>query len=206
VTIRILKETVETTTKVERSTFICQLVPATTVEAAKAALARRVAEHRRATHNCWAYVVGLDERTKHSSDAGEPSGSAGRPMLNALESSGLTNVLAVVTRYFGGVKLGVRGLIDAYGSSVTTTVEAAEAGGLVDAFVPSKRYELTVEYGLVDRVLHRAGEVGAKQVDAAYGAQVVFLFEVPDEAAADWEDYAERLQQTSGSRWRQVTE
>lgn len=204
--ILILKEPVETTTKIERSTFICGLIPAASVDEAKAGLARRAAEHRRATHNCWAYMVGLDERTKHSSDAGEPSGSAGRPMLNALESSGLTNVLAVVTRYYGGIKLGVRGLIDAYGSSVTTTVEAAREAGLVETFVPSKTYELTVDYGLVDRVLHRAAELGAKNVDAAYGARVVFLFEVPDEGAADWEAYVERLRQTSDSLWRLVEE
>ena len=103
----------EASLKIRRSTFIGYVVSVSSIESAKKAISERASTHNRATHNCWAYILGYEGETVHSSDAGEPSGSAGRPILNALKSSALTNVAAVVTRYYGGVKLGIRGLIEA---------------------------------------------------------------------------------------------
>lgn len=80
-----------------------------------------------ATHNCFAYSAGLDEQTvTRSSDDGEPSGTAGRPMMSVLESSGLKNVLLVVTRYYGGTNLGTGGLIKAYTEASKAVIENAE--------------------------------------------------------------------------------
>lgn len=81
--------------------------------------------HYAATHNCTAFILGPDGRTARSSDDGEPAGTAGIPMLGALQHNGLTDVVAVVTRYFGGIKLGGGGLVRAYSDAVAQAVEAA---------------------------------------------------------------------------------
>ena len=108
--------------KIQRSVFIARLEPCHDESSARDFLNRVRTEHRDATHNCWAYLLNADAvsgrpETANSSDDGEPSGTAGRPILGALRRSGLVNAMVIVTRYFGGVKLGVRGLIDAYGGA-----------------------------------------------------------------------------------------
>ena len=115
----------EVETKVRRSLFIARLDPCRSEGEARTALARVQAAHRDATHNCWACLLGPDPVVEFSSDAGEPSGTAGRPILGALKRSGMVNLVVVVTRYFGGVKLGVRGLIEAYGGAADLAVAAA---------------------------------------------------------------------------------
>lgn len=122
----------ETTIKIRRSTFICRLEPVTDIEMAKSFIARVAKENKNATHNCWAYILGEKGEVFHSSDAGEPAGTAGKPMLNTLQSSRMSQVAAVVTRFYGGVKLGVRGLIEAYGESVQSAIDTAPLKKLVD--------------------------------------------------------------------------
>jgi len=109
--------------KIKRSVFICTLEYVTTIEQAKKFITRITKENKTATHNCWAYIIGEKGDYFHCSDAGEPSGTAGKPMLNTMLSQGMTQIAAVVTRHFGGVKLGVRGLIEAYGSCVKHTLD-----------------------------------------------------------------------------------
>lgn len=106
--------------EIKRSRFITSLAPAPTVEAARAVIAAVSAEFADANHNCWAYVVGPPGSTAQvgMSDAGEPHGTAGRPMLNVLLHSGVGDIVAVVTRYFGGALLGTGGLVKAYSGGV----------------------------------------------------------------------------------------
>ena len=82
-------------------------------------------EHPQATHICWAYVLSVYEKIERSSDDGEPSGSAGKPILNQIKSFGVTECLVAVIRYYGGTKLGVPGLIDAYKSATKLALEAS---------------------------------------------------------------------------------
>jgi uncharacterized YigZ family protein len=100
------------------SKFIAYVFPIADVMAFKEALAQLKKEHPKASHHCFAYRIGYDKLVYRVSDDGEPSGSAGRPILGAIDSLQLTNVLAVVVRYFGGTLLGVPGLINAYKTSV----------------------------------------------------------------------------------------
>jgi len=112
-------------TEVRRSRFIATVARADTEAEARAVIASARAAHPAASHHCVAYVLedgGVT--TAHTSDDGEPSGTAGVPMLSVLTSAGLVNVVAVVTRYFGGVKLGAGGLARAYGGSVADAVAA----------------------------------------------------------------------------------
>ncbi|WP_449283019.1 YigZ family protein [Leucobacter sp.] len=108
--------------EISRSRFIARLERAADEAQARAAIARVRAEHPRARHHCSAFVLGADGRVQRSNDDGEPSGTAGAPMLDALVSSGLSDVVAVVTRYFGGVLLGAGGLTRAYRASVAEAV------------------------------------------------------------------------------------
>jgi len=121
---------------IKKSQFICRLLPAQNEKEAKEMIDEISLEYKDATHNCSAYVVSDGEGYD---DDGEPGGTAGRPMLNVLKKNGVENVVAVVTRYFGGVKLGAGGLVRAYSKSVLETLAIAE-------IVEMELYEV---YGLV---------------------------------------------------------
>ncbi len=110
--------------EIRRSRFIATVAPAASPEEAAQLVSRVSAEFPDATHNCWAFVAGPPGSTDRigMSDAGEPHGTAGRPMLNALLHSGVGDVAVVVTRYFGGTKLGTGGLVRAYSGSVQQAI------------------------------------------------------------------------------------
>jgi uncharacterized YigZ family protein len=105
----------------------------------------------KATHYCWAYRFNAPPILEHSSDAGEPAGTAGRPILGALKKNSLSNIMAVVTRYYGGVKLGVKGLIAAYGK---TTLMALESCRIVTR-EPMSLLRFTCTYDLYNLLLAR---------------------------------------------------
>jgi len=151
--------------KIRRSEFICRLARTDTIDAAKAFITKISRENKTATHNCWAYVVGDDDRICHSSDAGEPSGTAGKPMLNVLTSHRMTRVTAVVTRHYGGVKLGVRGLIEAYSEAVETALSTAKKVRLIQA----ESIKVQVPYECNDQVLHHARQFNAAIANTEYG-------------------------------------
>ena len=109
--------------EIKKSRFICHLKRISNEEEGREYIAQIKKEHHKANHSCSAMIVGEDGQIKRSSDDGEPSGTAGVPMLTVLEKQGLTNVVAVVTRYFGGIKLGAGGLIRAYSGSVAHAIE-----------------------------------------------------------------------------------
>jgi uncharacterized YigZ family protein len=112
--------------EISRSRFLTRLERVETEEQARETIARVRGEHPRARHHCSAFVLGPDGRVQRSNDDGEPSGTAGAPMLDALVSAGLSDVVAVVTRYFGGVLLGAGGLTRAYRAAVAEAVLRAE--------------------------------------------------------------------------------
>lgn len=157
--------------KIKRSVFIASLEPCHNEGEARDFLTRTISRNRNANHNCRAYIIG---DTEYSSDDGEPSGSAGKPILNAIKHSGLVNVMVIVTRYFGGVKLGVRGLIDAYGS---TAAKALELAGRVER-VRTRTFSVTMGYsatGTVTRLLE-----GASGLKWEYGERVSVRADVPE--------------------------
>ena len=170
--------------EVQGSQFIGHVAPVDTVDEAEAFIDAVVAEHTDATHNVPAYRVLTGEMVReYSSDAGEPAGSAGKPALNVLTQQDLSNVVAVVTRYYGGTNLGVGGLARAYSRAVK---EAVDEAGVVDE-VPHERLTITVEYddsGTVRGILESEGY----EFDADYDEQVTFAVRVPFSAARDLQD------------------
>lgn len=110
--------------EVKRSRFLARLRRVATQSAARAVIEERRSHYFDASHHCSAFVLGADRRITRSSDDGEPAGTAGIPMLQVLHQHALSDTVAVVTRYFGGVKLGTGGLARAYGEAVALAVEA----------------------------------------------------------------------------------
>ena len=109
--------------EIKKSRFICHVKRVYSEEEARAFITAIKKEHYKATHNCSAFIIGEKSDIKRTSDDGEPSGTAGVPMLGVLEKHGLTNLCVVVTRYFGGIKLGAGGLIRAYAGSVALAIK-----------------------------------------------------------------------------------
>ncbi len=112
--------------KEKMSKFISFAVPVSTLDEVKEALARYQKEYYDARHVCWAYMLGAARTEFRANDNGEPSGTAGKPILGQINSFGLTNVLIVVVRYFGGIKLGTSGLIEAYRAAAAEAIRANE--------------------------------------------------------------------------------
>lgn len=141
---------------IEKSHFIATIVPVSNEAEAHACIQRISKEFWDATHNCTAYAIGPRQEQQRSSDNGEPSGTAGKPMLEVLKKTTITNVAVVVTRYFGGIKLGAGGLIRAYSHSVAKAVQ--EGPKLLIA--PRQIVSLTIDYsyfGSVERQLQTLG-------------------------------------------------
>lgn len=174
--------------KIQRSLFISCVKEVTTEEEARDFIALRQRLHRQATHNCFAYRIGLPPReVLYYSDAGEPSGTAGRPILGAILSLDLTNVAVVVTRYFGGKKLGVRGLIEAYGQAARQVLEKA---GQLERVI-TQPITLTCPYTTLERVLYHINSGGGRVVTADYGPWEVYLrAEVP---LSIYEEFLEKV-------------
>lgn len=135
---------------IKKSKFICSLARTETVEEAQEFIEQVSKKYHDATHNTYAYTLGLNDNQVKASDNGEPSGTAGIPELKALQLMKLKNVTAVVTRYFGGIKLGAGGLIRAYSNSVT---EAAQNIDVVKC-VMQQLIQFSIPYNRIDEINH----------------------------------------------------
>lgn len=127
-----------------KSRFIGYVKPVATEEEAVEFIKKIRTEHHDATHNCYAYQIGDNNQLQRSSDAGEPAGTAGRPILEVIKKNGLKNTCVVVTRYFGGILLGAGGLVRAYGHAAQEGIKAA---GIVEK-IPAGVISLTLDYNL----------------------------------------------------------
>jgi len=155
--------------RVVNSRFIATAAPAFTVDEARAFVERVKREFGDATHNVPAYLVGHGATVvAHCSDDGEPAGTAGRPALAVLRGSGLGDVAVVVTRYFGGTKLGTGGLVRAYGDAVREVLAVLPRA----ARVPTHTVEIVTPYSLFERLRRLVGAHGGRILDEDFAAQV----------------------------------
>lgn len=163
---------------IQRSRFIATLGHASTVEEASAFVRRVSEEFADATHNCWAYVVGRPGSTDRvgMSDDGEPHGTAGRPMLNVLLHSEVGDVAAVVTRYYGGTKLGTGGLVRAYSGSVQLALESLPRSERIDY----AEVVVTVDYRHVSALKALLPEFEAELLAQDYLAEVTCRIRLPE--------------------------
>ena len=142
---RTIDKNYKITLEIKRSQFICRIFPAKDSKKAKEIINCISEKYKDATHNCSAYIVTDDEGYD---DDGEPGGTAGKPMLNILKKNELTNIVAIVTRYFGGVKLGAGGLVRAYGKSV---LEAIKSSKIIE-MEKYNIYEVLFEYSNIKSI------------------------------------------------------
>ncbi|MGX7243551.1 YigZ family protein [Enterococcus quebecensis] len=161
----------ESEIEIKKSRFICALKRVYSEEEAKDFIAQKKKEHWKANHNCSAFVIGEKNDIQRSSDDGEPSGTAGVPMLEVLKKQELINVAAVVTRYFGGTKLGSGGLIRAYSHAVSNALTDI---GLVEGKL-QQEIRLTISYANLGNVQNFMENNPYTLQDTIYGEHVEVL-------------------------------
>ncbi|GLX78507.1 YigZ family protein [Thalassotalea insulae] len=164
-------------TVVTRSRFICYLAPCQSKEAAKLFLKQIQQLHPQASHHCYAFVCAhpLDSQSYGFSDDGEPSGTAGRPMLAVLQGSGIGEIIAVVVRYFGGTKLGTGGLQRAYGASVRQALVHLQT----KTKIPMVEKTLACQYTQVNDVLHLIEKNGGQIIEQNFQTDVNLSLLIP---------------------------
>lgn len=172
--------------EIKRSKFLTFIKRATTEEQARELIAELKREYPDARHHCSAFILHVEGSNpiERSNDDGEPSGTAGTPMLDVLRGSGILDIVAVTVRYFGGIKLGAGGLVHAYSDSVSQALEVVET-------VTRSRKELyTVDLSHADagRIEADMRARGIDVVDTAYGQQVTYTLAVDPEERAQLED------------------
>ncbi|MEG0276301.1 MAG: YigZ family protein [Coprobacillus sp.] len=160
-----IKEYTKHTIIIKKSEFVCHLIPCSDIDKAKELI--ELYSDKEANHNCIAYIIGQHER---ANDDGEPSQTAGMPMLNVLKMQGLTNIIAIVTRYFGGIKLGAGGLTRAYTQSIAETLKEATIveKELVDL------YEISVDYSYTRKIEHLMKQLNIKCIQQEYNEKVSY--------------------------------
>lgn len=179
---QIAAEEVIDETIVTRSRFICYLKPCDSIANAKAYIKSLQVLHPQANHHCYAFIAGRPENSQlyGFSDDGEPSGTAGKPMLSMLMGSNVGELCAVVVRYFGGTKLGPGGLQRAYGGSVKQALSVLPT----KLKIPMVRKTLACQYTQINDVLYYLGQLGGEVIQQDYNESIVLTLALPDEKLA----------------------
>lgn len=167
---------------IKKSQFICSIARVSNEEEAVNFVNKIKEEHKKATHNCHAYVIGANDDIQRASDNGEPSGTAGVPILEAIKSIGIHNTAAVVTRYFGGIKLGAGGLIRAYSNATTKAIEHV---GVVKEILQTE-ITITVDYKLFDQLNYHLNENHINIIDTQYTDKVAVIVSIDNPKVEDF--------------------
>lgn len=159
-----IKEKSEGTYTELRSKFLAFAHPVSTVEEAMALVEQYQKKYYDARHVCWAYMIGADREAFRSNDNGEPSGTAGKPILGQINSNELTDIIILVVRYFGGVKLGTSGLIVAYRTAAAEAIAAAT----IEERQVEATYDFSFEYPLMTAVMKVVRDMNARILEQSY--------------------------------------
>lgn len=168
-----IKEITEHTLVIKKSEFICTLIPLNDENKINETIDFYKEKYKDATHNCIAYLVGTKER---ANDDGEPSGTAGLPMLNVLKKQELSNIIAIVTRYFGGIKLGAGGLTRAYSQAVA---EALKEANIVEKHLIDV-YDVSLDYSFTKKFEHLLKVNAVDCINKEYSDQVTYRLYIDD--------------------------
>lgn len=167
---RTVGKAADTEFELRKSRFITHVHPVDTAGQADAVIESLKKDTWKANHHCSAYILGLKQEIQKASDDGEPTGTAGVPILDVLKKRAVCNVLIVVTRFFGGIKLGAGGLIRAYTRAASDGLDAAD---VIDR-IPSDRWEVTVDYHLSGMLGNRLNESPYLVRDVSYTDRVTY--------------------------------
>jgi uncharacterized YigZ family protein len=160
---------------------VAEVIPVTTPEEAKAEWRHRKETYDNGGHIVYAFAVGANQNICGCSDDGEPSGTAGRPVLAVLKGSGMTNILITIARYFGGTKLGTGGLVHAYSEAAKAVLEVTESRELV----PMSMFELVIPYPLYNTVISKIGPLGFQVSREQFSGDVAVSGGIRTERAGD---------------------
>ncbi len=175
------------------SVFTGFLAPSSSPEDALSFLEEIRGEYHDATHHCWAYRTGWDDGLEsRCSDDGEPSHTAGTPILSTLETREVSDACLVVVRYFGGVKLGTGGLMRAYRTAAAGAVDCAE----LDRFVMRSEWVITLPYGAQGQLRHQAAGMDIEVEDEDYGTSLVIRALVPKRWESLFSAFLERMNES----------
>ena len=167
------------TLEIKKSQFITWLIPINDKQEAKEYIQQAKSEYPDARHHCWAYIMGANPNsmTAAMSDDGEPSGTAGKPMLNVLQHKPVDNVMAIVIRYFGGVKLGAGGLVRAYSQAVEQCFSHAKLVPVIP------KHALTVSVSFADEqwLRHHISKNDGEMLETEYANSVTAKIEIPQQ-------------------------
>ena len=169
-----VKDTATAIFKDKGSKFIAFIYPVSTIDEIKSILDQKRKEYYDARHVCYAYMLGFERLNFRANDDGEPSGTAGRPILGQINSANLTDVLIIVVRYFGGILLGTSGLINAYKTSACDVINSAE----IITKIVEKSFVATCDYQTVNDVMKIIKEYNLELVKSEYNLDCSFTFKV----------------------------
>lgn len=189
---RTVFQTVSAEIEVKKSKFIAEIRHVESEEEAVALLKEFKKRYYDATHNCSAYVLRKDGGLRHSSDDGEPSGTAGKPMLDVILGEGLSDVLVVVTRYFGGTELGTGGLVRAYGGAVKELLQVAD----IVEIKKGRLVRLKLDYALQPKLTYLCKELGILIYETIYLEEVQISLLIEPELYGKF--FKEISEQTAG--------
>ncbi len=158
--------------EIKKSRFLCYMHKCLSEEEAKAFLQQIKKEHPNATHHCYAFIIGEQNELQRSNDDGEPSGTAGVPILECLMNNQMQDIIAVVVRYFGGIKLGAGGLIRAYSKSVSTALKSA----VLTKKETMQKYQITFSYDLIGKLDYYFRTQQLSILDKIYDEMVTYTF------------------------------
>ncbi len=198
---RVLAQPCQYTLEEKRSLFHTYLFPIQEREQALAHIDNLRKEQPGASHYCWAYILGPADqpRSQAFNDDGEPSGTAGKPMLHVLTQRGAGDCLAVIVRIFGGTKLGAGGLVRAYGGAVSRALDNAEWKEIT----PATDVSITIDFALEERIRHCAQQRNLTILDADYQQQVRLTLGVPQ---AELNALHDEIQQLTSGQFKWQTE
>lgn len=180
-------------TEIKKSRFLAHIAEVRSEEEAEALIKETKKKYYDASHSCSAYILNSDKGIRHSSDDGEPSGTAGKPILDVISGAGLSNVIVIVTRYFGGTELGTGGLVRAYSGATAEVLKNSEIVEVTDA----RLTEFVIDYGLLPKLQHICMELGIIIYETEYFEKVKISVLITKEISGKF--YKELIEMTAGA-------
>ena len=178
--------------EIKKSRFLAHIAEVRSEEEAEALIKETKKKYYDASHSCSAYILNSDKGIRHSSDDGEPSGTAGKPILDVISGAGLSNVIVIVTRYFGGTELGTGGLVRAYSGATAEVLKNSEIVEVTDA----RLTEFVIDYGLLPKLQHICMELGIIIYETEYFEKVKISVLITEKASGKF--FKELIEITAG--------
>lgn len=194
---KVLSKKIETEIIVKNSRFINELFICNSQTEARDVIKSQKEKYQDASHVCHAFVIGKDAEVLGMSDAGEPGGTAGRPMLDVLKGSGITNILLTVTRYFGGTLLGTGGLVKAYGDCAKSVIEKAVSENAIEELVEKRDFCFSCDYSTYEIIKRQLKDFVIYEIKEEYSDCVTVKAKI---LAEQFETFSARIKNLSGGK------